>query len=94
MRYKALLLQKPRIVNDGEYVIAYADDLKLVCPGKTEKEALASLNDTARKLINAMKERGVLEKRMQELGIKIVNLNIDVNDPVPTQSQKLELVPA
>jgi hypothetical protein len=72
MLLRALELEKPKIEPRDDYYVATLLDLGLMCPGRTKKEALNNIRKTQFSLLRALAERGVLEARMKERGIRMV----------------------
>lgn len=70
IEYKGYIFDSIQLVKEKDYVIAYLDILKLVCPARTAEDALKNLTSTVTTLLNALESRGILKERMRELGIK------------------------
>jgi len=73
---RALELEKPKAIKRDDYYVATLSELGLICPGKSEKEAVDNLRLTTFSLLRRMAQKGVLEARMKEKGVRVVFMDL------------------
>ena len=70
-----------RSEQDSDLWSAYCDELGLASCGATEDEAIANLKHAVIAYCRALEKRGILEKRLGELGIHFEQISPRVKDP-------------
>ena len=65
----AIWLEKPRIEREGDFYIAYSDQLQLVGCGHTEDAATLELEAVVRTSLQALNLEGLLVETLEKKGI-------------------------
>lgn len=81
-----LIWTEVELVPDGKFWSAYCHQLKSSGCGKTRKEAITSLEHAISMYCRALNDRGLLQERLEKLGIAFMPLADRVE---PTTGRKL-----
>jgi predicted RNase H-like HicB family nuclease len=66
----SIWLDDPRIEKEGDFFVAYLDQLNLVACGATAEEASEELTNVVKTSFKGLDKQGVLFKTLDKIGIK------------------------